>query len=91
MKHAKWKLLTALLLIAALAFATACAQEPAATEPTEAPAGDGWTVTFFDSDGVSVLQEVSVAGRCDGGKARAHTRRLCGQGLLRDARAADPV
>lgn len=42
MKHAKWKLLTVLLLIVALAFATACAQEPAATDPTEAPAGDEW-------------------------------------------------
>lgn len=62
MKLAKWKLLTAVLLVAALALtAVACGETPAAIEATDAPENTGWTVTFFDSDGVSVLKEVAVA------------------------------
>lgn len=63
MKLSKSKFLIALLLVTALALtAMACTAAPATTDATPEPVAEKtWTVTFFDSDGVSVLKEVAVA------------------------------
>lgn len=63
MKLSKWKFLTAFMLVVALALTAMACTTPQTEDRSVDPVdeGAGWTVTFIDSDGVSVLEEVTVA------------------------------
>lgn len=60
MKKKLTKLLLACLLLAAMALACGCAKTPDVTEPPAEDPASSWKVTFYESDGVTVIEEVEV-------------------------------
>ena len=62
MKKKLTRSLLACLLVLTMLLVCGCSSEPAATEPAATePAASSWKVTFYESDGKTMLQEVEVA------------------------------
>ena len=86
MKKTLTKALLVCLLVLTMVLASGCTQEPKATDPSVTK----WKVTFYDSDGTTVLGEAEVE---DGNRhaARADQGRLSGAGVLRHPRPDDAL